>query len=108
MYGYADAAFDVLAAYDTVNPEIILAYALSEAKNKVLFISDRVEKALNDGDKFLKDAIRYAAPYYAAIVNSDSGKRQLIEGIIKGRDRTKLTTVETAADVIQFLEDINK
>ena len=108
MYGYADAAFDVLAAYDTVNPEIILAYALSEAKNKALFISDRVEKALNDGDKFLRDAIRYAAPYYAAIVTSDSGKRQLIEGIIKGSDRAKLTTVETAADVIQFLEDINK
>lgn len=108
MYGDADAAFDMLAAYDTVNPEIILAFALSEAKNKMLFISDRMEKALNDGDRFLRDAVKYAAPYCVAIAVSDPGKRQLIEGVIKGCDRAKLTDIETAEDVIQLLEEINK
>ena len=108
MYGDADAAFDMLAAYDTVNPEIILAFALSEAKNKVLFISDRLEEALKEGDRFLKDAIRYAAPYCVAIAVSDPAKRQLTEGIIKGSDRAKLTDIETAEDVIQLLEEINK
>ncbi|MBQ6359789.1 MAG: CDP-glycerol glycerophosphotransferase family protein [Lachnospiraceae bacterium] len=57
---YGSASFDKVCIYDAVSPELILCLSLMESEI-ILFITDEMINRIKEGDRFLKDAVEYAA-----------------------------------------------
>ncbi|MBR2547149.1 MAG: CDP-glycerol glycerophosphotransferase family protein [Eubacterium sp.] len=70
---YGGTRFDMVCIFDTDDPETVISLALSPAKQKALFFSDRMADKLLGGDRFLKDAVGFACRYCGLLVYTGSG-----------------------------------
>jgi hypothetical protein len=94
QYGYSH--FDTFVIYDTVDPEMIISMALMDAGSKVLFITKDMLKEVENGNVFMKDAVRFAADYCRVIAVTDAEDKDAAERVL-GADWTGKVSV--ASDV---------
>ena len=106
--GYGDVVFDVACVYDVTKPETVMGIALSEAREKILFISDRMEAEIKDKNRFLIDAIRFSVQYCNYIVVDNREKEDSIKNIVRFIDRFKIIEMENTEDVIKLIEKLPK
>lgn len=100
---YGNVIFDTLAIYDTINPEIVIGLALSSAKNKLLFISESMLRELLCNNKFLKDAITFAANYCDNIVVPNEGYVSLAATLLPKSLATKISIAKNVEQLINLL-----
>lgn len=100
---YGEAGFDVIGIYDTVNPEMIIGLALSDADRRILFISERMKAELKGGSRQFRDAVRYAAAFCSDIVTADEEARKLLSSVLEKRDAGKAVIAKSAAEVLEIL-----
>lgn len=100
---YGDAELDVIGIYDTVNPDMIIGLALSDADRRVLFISERMKTELKDGSRAFKDAVRYAANFCSDILVWDEEAKKLLSGVLEKEDMKKTVISKDAGDVLGIL-----
>ena len=103
---YDRVVFDVMGIYDTVNPEVVLGLALSSAKKKVLFITDKMIEQMKGGDTFMRDAVAFAADYMSAVVAASEQSADEIKrlGILGRKYVNNITVAGDAADTIDLIK----
>lgn len=105
---YGNAKFDTIAVYDTTNPEMILALALSSAKNRLLFVNQQMAAKMKEGDQFLKDAIIYAAEYCKQIIVASDEDGNYLKSILQKKDIDKIVRCETTDEIIKMLDTMQR
>ncbi|MCR5418062.1 MAG: CDP-glycerol glycerophosphotransferase family protein [Lachnospiraceae bacterium] len=90
-YGYTK--FDLLAIYDTPNADMILSLSLADAKSKALFITDDILKMIDEGDAFMKDAIRFAGDHCNVCAVSSPENVAKAEQILSDKWKDKVSVI---------------
>ena len=101
---YGDASFDFVGIYDTADPEMIIGLSLADAPHKALFISSLVAEEIRNGNKFMKDAVYFAAARCSIIVVPDQETYDLIRPLLKGPDRGKILTVSSSGEINDIIK----
>ncbi len=102
QYGYT--LFDTFVIYDTVDPEMIISMALSECKRKVLFITKDIISAVEKGDYFMRDAVRFAADYCHAVCVNDEGDREAAENMLSESWAGKVSVIKSVEDMNDLIK----
>lgn len=101
---YGDTRFDSVWIYDVLDPELILGLALADSHTKSLFLSQiQMKQILEGGDRFLRDAIIYAASLCNTVfVFSDEGL-PLAESILGDEWRDRIGIIHSEDDMEKLL-----
>lgn len=102
MFGRCEADYLILG--NSINPEVLIGLALSNAKHKVLMISKEMIDAINSGDKFLSDAISFASDYCQATVVTSKEAEKKLKSILSGDSKKGIFIITD----MNMLEDIIK
>ena len=100
---YGDAPIDTICIYDTTDPELVLGLALADANRKVLFISERMQNELVNGNRFLKEAVKTAAQYCDTVAVGSEEGRKTAESVLRRSDREKIFLIESNESIIEKL-----
>ncbi|MBO4863755.1 MAG: CDP-glycerol glycerophosphotransferase family protein [Eubacterium sp.] len=101
-YGYTD--FDVLTVYDCVYPELVISFALSSAKNRILFMTEDMIANIKSGDKFMEDAVRFASEYMTVIAVTDPHFKEEAEKILPQDWAGNVSVLENADAITELLD----
>ena len=101
---YGNIIFDSVWIYDVLDPEIIIALALSDAKTRLLFINDaQIKKIRDEGNTFLKDAIKYAAAFSQGIYTFSDNLILEIEDVFGTYISRKVNVVYSKNELLELL-----
>lgn len=92
---FGDVVFDKIVIYDTIQPNYILGLALSDAKEKILFITKRMADKIENGDQYLKDAVIYASKYCQYVCTFDEMVKKSIKKIKEISDRKVIKVIDS-------------
>lgn len=101
---FGETHFDIVGVYDTVNPETLIGLMLADADKKILFISDRIAGEIRKDNRFMKDAVAYAASYCDIIAIGDESYRKMMQGILSRRNLKKVCNAGSADDILRLLD----
>lgn len=101
---FGETVFDTIGIFDTVNPNMIIALALSGAKERILFVNRQMIERMEQGDRFLKDAIAFAAEYCGRIIVSSETDGQFLKPLLHRKDHDKVSICETADAIMGVLK----
>ncbi len=104
---YGNKVFETVAIYDTLNPEMVLALALSAAKNRLLFLSDEMIAEMAE-NTFFRDAVAHAASYCHLVIVSSREDAAKIKSRLHFRDRGKIITAGSAEEILEILDELHR
>lgn len=93
------AKIDTLMIYDTVNPEVLSGLALAPADKKILVMGKDIIDKIENGDIFLKDAIRYASAYCNAVLVMDKEDSERAEPYVCEYWTGKIQVIKSPEDL---------
>ena len=102
MYGYAK--FDELILYEVEDPELIIAFALSSAKRKALFLTEAIFQKISEGNLFMRDAVRFASSYCHVIAVHDEEHIAMAELLLPERWKGKISAVVCEEGLLRLAE----
>ena len=103
---YGDAELDMICVMDSCDPETIIGMALSGAAHRLLFVSGEMVKELKKGNRFLRDAVRYASDYYDLILNYGQDDLDYVRSVLPRSAVKRLMAVDSAEETDEIIRFI--
>ncbi len=102
QYGYSH--FDTFVIYDMLDPEMIISMALLEADSKVIFITKDILSEVENGNTFMKDAVRFAADYCKVAAVTDKDIAEAAEKLLGDSWTGRVSVIDNVADINELLK----
>lgn len=81
---YGKCSFQQLFVYDLSSPEMLIGLAEAPVSKKLLFLQDELLEQIENGDRFMKDALVYSVKFFNAVFVSSAESRKKAEALLKG------------------------
>ena len=103
---YGDAEMDMICVMDSCDPETIIGMALSVAAHRLLFVSGEMVRELKKGNRFLRDAVRYASDYFDLILAYGTDDLDYVRSVLPRSGVKRLMAVDSAEETDEIIRFI--
>lgn len=81
---YGAAPFQQIIVYDVQNPETLIGLSETRISQRILFVQRDMLDQIKNGNTFMKDALRYSAPFYHAVFAASEEDAKEAAELLKG------------------------